>query len=521
MREYHQADVVVHEFHKLFGKHGTPEYGCGSLMFPDFLRIMADDDTLSTRESAYYQSCLEISLDRQVGSRYFVTAANAMKIMFLKDAAISFLQYTFKHIRGNKLEKEVYKKLNSPDELVHLKMDALNFYHIYADLVMLAKSKELKKSVLDMNKHYFEIQNFLVLLQEDPEVIMDSEYRVFMSEKLLYGDNKKLNHRVRFQTKIIHNYLFSESTWDATLLYPMLIVGANAMENRLRTYAQTQLPGGIYWNPDPEIQEILRKIEPSNDICESILGLNDYLSTAIPNMCQESRSNLVELKKNKTMQWLDTIPEEKQGTVLGLAIKRRVKVTKERKEENEKLSEKRRKKILKDHNKKMALLRKAQEVKGKLSKLHVITSSEELYQCIEDIDKENCSSSNKKAKKYALLREQINIRRKVFDQDIRVVLTQSRKQRPVAEIVNELSDFIQSANTSAASEITNNPASLVGKRIAHKFEIETSVEKWYDGIITNYDIETRLFEIVYEDEEEHCYFDLTTDAVMGDLVIHR
>ena len=38
-----------------------------------------------------------------------------------------------------------------------------------------------------------------------------------------------------------------------------------------------------YWDPEPETKEILRKLEPNNDLCESILGLNDYLFTAIPN----------------------------------------------------------------------------------------------------------------------------------------------------------------------------------------------------------------------------------------------
>ena len=32
-----QADVLVHEFCKLLGQHGVPEYGLGSLVFPDFL----------------------------------------------------------------------------------------------------------------------------------------------------------------------------------------------------------------------------------------------------------------------------------------------------------------------------------------------------------------------------------------------------------------------------------------------------------------------------------------------------
>ena len=65
-------------------------------------------------------------------------------------------------------------------------------------------------------------------------------------------------------------------------------------------------PWGIYWNvEDPVVKKELTKLMPSNDLCESILGLNDYLTTAIPNLNQMSWSNLVEIQKNHTIQWLD------------------------------------------------------------------------------------------------------------------------------------------------------------------------------------------------------------------------
>lgn len=69
-----------------------------------------------------------------VGSRYFVIAANAARIVFLQEAAIDFLIFTGKRHGGNKLEKDVYLKLQDP--------------------LMLSKSKELGKSALDMNLHY-------------------------------------------------------------------------------------------------------------------------------------------------------------------------------------------------------------------------------------------------------------------------------------------------------------------------------------------------------------------------------
>ena len=75
------------------------------------------------------------------------------------------------------------------------------------------------------------------------------------------------------------------------------------MNTKLTTYAKNQLPGGKYWKPEPAIKAILKQLKPNNDVCESILGLNDYLTTAIPNLHQLIRSNMIQVKKNETMQW--------------------------------------------------------------------------------------------------------------------------------------------------------------------------------------------------------------------------
>ena len=47
-RQHYQVDILVHEFCKVFGRHGVPEYGSGVLAFQDFLAIMSTDSSLST-----------------------------------------------------------------------------------------------------------------------------------------------------------------------------------------------------------------------------------------------------------------------------------------------------------------------------------------------------------------------------------------------------------------------------------------------------------------------------------------
>jgi hypothetical protein len=84
--------MFVHEFCKLFAKTGVPEYACGVLHLPDFLQLQIST-TQDQELQSYYQACLNVTIHRQVGSRYFVSAANAAKILFLKDAAIGFLKF--------------------------------------------------------------------------------------------------------------------------------------------------------------------------------------------------------------------------------------------------------------------------------------------------------------------------------------------------------------------------------------------------------------------------------------------
>ena len=206
------------------------------------------------------------------------------------------------------------------------------YYHIYADLYMLSKSNDLGLSALSMSQHYLELQTYLSEVQKDPDVVMDPNYHVFPSEGRLYGNNK-VNHRLKSQA--VYQKLFEPGELDSSGLNSLLVAGASKMREKLCSYARDQLPGGRYWDPEPSVKDVLRQLKPSNDVCESILGLNDYLTTAIPNLHQMSCSNLVEVKKNKTLSWLCDLPEKEQLTVLDLAVKQRRCVLKEYKDEEE------------------------------------------------------------------------------------------------------------------------------------------------------------------------------------------
>ena len=109
------------------------------------------------------------------------------------------------------------------------------------------------------------------------------------------------------------------------------------MKSKLSSYTRNYLLGGIYWDPEPEIKGILAELNPSNDLCESILGLNDYLNTIIPNMHQVTCSNLVQLKKSKAIQWLQQLPQSQQSEIINLAVANRRETLASRREDDAKV----------------------------------------------------------------------------------------------------------------------------------------------------------------------------------------
>ncbi len=82
-----------------------------------------------------------------------------------------------------------------------------------------------------------------------------------------------------------------------------------------------------------------------------------------------------------------------------------------------------------------------------------------------------------------------------------------------------MADFIDH-NDLKYSTYFQDPSSIVGKRIQHKFEIENSDKtEWFDGTIVGYDSIDKKHEIRYDGETEHCKFDLILDLLNGDLLI--
>jgi len=93
--------------------------------------------------------------------------------------------------------------------------------------------------------------------------------------------------------------------------------------------------------------------------------------------------------------------------------------------------------------------------------------------------------------------------------------THSRHARPLTLIIEELAAFIED-NT---PDILKNPESMVGCQVHHQFLIDGQTKKWYYGNVVGYNSSEKIHEIMYEGEEENCFFDLSIDIANGDLQI--
>ena len=163
-------DTVVHQTAKLVGHLSPYELGHGHLTFPEFLEQQSQE---SHSPNNYYTTCSQVKLDRQVGSRYHVTAKNAGKILFLSPAIITFLSQLQQTKQLNQLELSVLEALQRKETMTLLRIEGLMFDRIYADLTMLVKSRKLNKSVFDMNFHFLELKLYLEKLVQEPTLLLD------------------------------------------------------------------------------------------------------------------------------------------------------------------------------------------------------------------------------------------------------------------------------------------------------------------------------------------------------------
>ena len=165
---------------------------------------------------------------------------------------------------------------------------------------------------------------------------------------------------------------------------------------------------------------------------------------------------------------------------------------------------------------------KQTEERKKLLKVHLIASVREFDMVISDINDEQISSAKKRIKILSLLKEQVRVREKLLHQRCNIKFSKNQKQRPLTELIKEVRNFISKyddATATAECIQTDDPMSLVGKKVLHNFIDESDNEEWDSGYVVAYNSAKQLHEIAYENEDDHCHFNLMEDLKAGDLKV--
>ena len=506
------VDTVVHSTCKLLGHLGTnPEYGRGVQGFPEYIKSLIDESRAignsESEEVLSLKSALGVRMERQVGSRYFVTARNAGRVFYLRPLAIRYLEETSQTKELNGLEKDVLRYMKSDTESALLKVDGLFFDKIYADLMILMKSKKLGKKLLDVNPHYHELLQYLELISERPRLILDPDHKVFVSEPKIYtcDDKCTLNHRLHKNYQPVRTRIYETDSFDDSLVLPMVATAAVEMANKVRKYKADQLPGGKLWEPSTEIKEKLKDIDPTNDLCESVLGLNDWLQKRNPNYAQRTVSTMVEVLRNATMPWFVKQERDTKDKIIHLARIRANKVLTDDREraEQRRLERKRKHKIdLEKAGEKKARVEKEQE---RLAAIPQITNIEDLEEALTKIQ---CSTQKKTEEaEIRYLRDQLQL----LHPGKRIYITEKGKKKSVLELKQQLTDAIDSRRRKSSLR--------VDMKVQHKLkDSDTDLAVWYDGIITSKSEESINIRYTgYDDDFEWSVHELQEDIDNGDF----
>jgi hypothetical protein len=102
----------------------------------------------------------------------------------------------------------------------------------------------------------------------------------------------------------------------------------------------------------------------------------------------------------------------------------------------------------------------------------LIATTTELDKVLQEIDNTQISQSKKDSKKLSIIKTQVNVRKKVLGQQIKITYTHARRKRPICEILAEFHDSVAGF---FLPDLVCNPLSFVGKEVDHKFQVDEGI----------------------------------------------
>ena len=302
--------------------------------------------------------------------------------------------------------------------------------------------------------------------------ILSSE---FSSESHLYTENSALNHRLQADYIPVRDKLYEHDNFDDEITFPIIASSSKEMATKLATYKANQLPGGKYWSPSPAVKEALKDLDPTNNACESILGLNDWLQKTTPNMTQRTVSAMVQTKKNGTMAWLMKQDGDKETNIVNLARTRAHRVQELYKSVNEehRLYRKQQRRAEEERMRvKRARLEKKTE---ELTRVPIIATMAKLDEAIDNT--EGRTEKQREAARIDIIKKQLQLRLP----DKRIALSEKGKKKTSQELRRELEQLLRENEEHILQKLVE------GARLLHELQEENSADstttRSYEGEI--------------------------------------
>jgi hypothetical protein len=94
-----------------------------------------------------------------------------------------------------------------------------------------------------------------------------------------------------------------------------------AFHKLLKVAMKDQLPGGLYYVPNPDLVEDTLSVIPHNKLPERAFGMLDFMVRHRPNATILTNEAFVTFSFNKTSDWLDSLPRAERDKILNDARK--------------------------------------------------------------------------------------------------------------------------------------------------------------------------------------------------------
>ncbi|XP_063956979.1 uncharacterized protein LOC129262428 [Lytechinus pictus] len=422
-------------------------------------------------------------LPRWVGNRFDILFSSAGLLYHIGPSIVEYFRTVTKP--SNDLHRSFVNAWNDKN-ICHLRCLGL-MGHLVTHPWMEAASQDL--NILEMNANYHSAVQVLERWAGNPSSLLRDQHTIFSSDPM--RDDI-------FQSLVSPPY-------EDQMEEPMRGMLMAALEVTKRQL-QSQLPGGVFWEPSVEVREQAASCSSTNISGERNFARVDSHLHHARNISVGKLESKVMFKCNDTATWLKSQSEERRKRLVGSAIKAGVTERKKEKVKKQRYKEQVQQRV---RDKQRKLSEKAEKERNKIEELIESVLQHGLY---EEQNQCELLENISKTRAMGILKNQINFRKKILCQDMG---KHSLSKSSVEELKNILFSGPQLEDDDFLKNLRD-PTQVLNRMFAHKWE-EEGKEVWYNGRVTAWKEE---YEVIYDGNREVFFMTVSeflTDVHLGDI----